>query len=258
MSATYDPDLYDVINASSVLGDIDWYRRRARTAAGPVLELGAGTGRVTIPIAEDGVTIHALDANPDMLGALRRKIAGLKPTVAERILITEADMRQFDLNETFPLVICPFRAFLHNLTHDDRLACLERVREHLRPGGRFAFNVFHPSLEYMARNAGAFSGVWRWTRTCRIGDGTHVLCSEATTYDTVRQRLSSQHRYEVFGNDGNLVRTFLHQLELAYLYEPQIRQLLEQAGFGSIRIAGAADDRPFEKDTDELFVEAGI
>lgn len=44
----------------------------------------------------------------------------------------------------------PFRAF-HNITEHDQLACLKRVREHLRPGGPFAFNVFHPSLEYMAQ-----------------------------------------------------------------------------------------------------------
>jgi SAM-dependent methyltransferase len=241
-----------------VLGDIDWYRRRAKTVGGPVLELGAGTGRITIPIAEDGVTIHALDASAEMLGVLRRKVASLSDDVRGRITITEADMRSFELAEKFALVICPFRAFLHNLTDDDRLACLGRVRAHLRPGGRLAFNVFHPSLEVMARNVSALGGVWRWTKTLPHGDGGHLVCSEATRYDTVRQRLHSQHRYEVYGADGNLTRTFLHQLELAYLYQGDVRGLLRQAGFGSIHIAGAADGRPVENDTDELFVEATV
>ena len=59
MSGTYEPELYDVITPPQFLGDVDWYRSRAVEAAGPVLELGAGTGRITIPIAEAGVEIHA-------------------------------------------------------------------------------------------------------------------------------------------------------------------------------------------------------
>ncbi|MBW8713162.1 MAG: class I SAM-dependent methyltransferase [Acidobacteria bacterium] len=70
-------------------------------------------------------------------------------------------MRTFQLAERFALIIAPFRAFLHNVTESDQLACLRRVHEHLRPGGRFAFNVFHPSLEFMSQHAGALAGVWR-------------------------------------------------------------------------------------------------
>jgi hypothetical protein len=69
--------------------------------------------------------------------------------------------------------------------------------------------------------------------------------------------VSSQHRYEEYGPDGNLKRTFLHRLELSYLYPADIRRLLEKAGFRSIQIWGGFDGRPFEKDTDELVVEAG-
>lgn len=258
MTATYDPDLYDVVNPGAVLGDIDWYRRQARAAVGPVLELGAGTGRITIPIAEDGATIHALDANPDMLAALRRKVSGLQSEVQKRIIVTEGDMRQFDLEKKFALAICPFRAFLHNLTEDDQLACLRCVREHLRPEASFAFNVFHPSLEIMTRNSGPFAAIWRCSGTYPVsGDGC-VVRSEANRYDTVLQRVHSHHRYEHYGSDGNLKRTFLHRLELAYLYPPQIRRLLETAGFGSIRIEGGFDGHPFDSDTDELVIQARV
>jgi hypothetical protein len=132
---------------------------------------------------------------------------------------------------------------------------MRRVRAHLRPGGRFAFNVFHPSLEFMAQHAGALAGAWRWTATHAMPDGGHLVSSEANRYDTVKRRVYSQHRYELFGPDGNLARTFLQRLELAYLYPQDIRRLLTDAGFRSIRIDGGFDGRPFERDADELVIQ---
>jgi SAM-dependent methyltransferase len=256
MDATYEPDLYDLVTPGSFHGDLEWYRQKARDCGGPLLELGAGTGRITLPIAEDGRVIYALDADRGMLTSLRRKRAVLPPEVQERIVVIEGDMRDFRLDERFALILVPFRAFLHNLTEEDQLACLRCAREHLRPGGRIAFNVFHPSLEYMAQHAGALAGVWRWTGTYALQGGGHVVRSDSNRYDTVQQRVHSLHRYEEYGPEGNLRRTFLHRLEAAYLYPEQIRCRLEQAGFREIQIAGGFDGRPFAKDGDELVVEA--
>jgi SAM-dependent methyltransferase len=256
MSVPYDPDLYDIVIPKTFRGDVDWYRRKAREGGGPVLELGAGTGRVTIPIAEEGTSICALDADPAMLAQLGRKVAPLSDEIRRRITIVEGDMRDFQLGATFALVIIPFRAFVHNLTDEDRLACLRCVHAHLQPGGRLALNVFHPSLEYMAHHAGALAGVWRWRATFDLPDGGHLVRSEANRYDTVQQRVHSQHRYEEFDARGVLTRTVVHRLELAYLYPPDIRRLLEQADFTDVQIAGDFTGRPFEHDTDELVIEA--
>jgi SAM-dependent methyltransferase len=252
----YDPALYDIVTPGAFRGDVEWYRRKAREAGGPVLELGAGTGRITIPIAQDGGSVHALDADRGMLGALARKAATLPADVQARIAVTEGDMRNFRLDRQFALVIVPYRAFLHNVTADDQLACLARIREHLRPGGSLAFNVFHPSLEFMAQHAGALVGVWRWYATYPLPDGGVVVRSDASRYDTVRQRVHSLHRYELYAADGNQTRNFLQQLELAYLYAADIRRLLEQSGFEAISIRGDFDGGPFEHDADELLVEA--
>lgn len=254
----YTPELYDLVTPASFLGDAEWYRRKARESGGPVLELGAGTGRIMLGIARDGVPVHGLDRDPAMLDRLRQKLANEPPEVRERVTLMAGDMRDFTVPERFFLVIAPFRAFLHNLTEHDQLACLARVREHLRPGGCFAFNVFHPSLEYMAHHTGALEGIWRWRGTFPRADGGCVARSEANRYDTVRQLVDSQHRFEEYGPDGTLTRTSLHRLHLAYLYPRDLRRLLTQAGFQSVQISGGFDGRPFEKDTDELVIEARI
>lgn len=253
---SYDPEFYDATTPAAVQGDVAWYRARARECGGPVLELGAGTGRITIAIAHDGAAIHALDASGQMLDALRAKLERAPQAVRERVTLLQADMREFDLPERFALIISPYRAFLHNLTEEDQSACIERVRRHLRPGGHFAFNVFHPSLEYMAQHAGASTGTWRWAGTYDQPDGGFVVRSEANRYDTVRRQVHSQHRFEKYSPDGFLVRTWMQRLDLAYLYPADIRRLLTQAGFHSVTIAGGFDGREFSGDADELVVEA--
>jgi ubiquinone/menaquinone biosynthesis C-methylase UbiE len=253
---TYQPDLYDAVTPASLQGDVEWYRRKAQESGGPVLELGAGTGRVTLAIADGGVDVHALDASGAMLDALESKLQAYAPDVRGRVHVVRGDMRSFELPERFALIIAPFRAFLHNVTEADRIACLDRVRYHLQPGGRFAFNVFHPSLEYMAQHSGALAGVWRWAATHALPSGGFVVRSEANRYDTVRQVVYSQHRYDQHDSEGILTKASLHRLELAYLYPADIRRLLTQAGFTDIHIGGGFGGREFSHDTDELVVEA--
>lgn len=256
MIGMYDAEFYDVSTAESIHGDVEWYRRKALESGGPVLELGAGTGRITIPIAQDGLSIYALDSDPGMQKALQGKVEKLPPKVQMKITLVEGGMRDFKLDPRFGLIISPFRAFLHNLTTEDQKACLNQIYEHLRPGGRFAFNVFHPSLQFMAQHTGSLRGVWRWSSESNLDDGGVLIRSDAITYDTVRQRVLALLRYERYGADGNLVRTYLQRLELAYLYPAEIRRLLQDGGFVDIEIAGGFEGRPFMNDTDELVIEA--
>ena len=252
----YQPDIYDAIWAGAFGGDIDFYRKQAQLLGGPVLELGAGTGRIAIPMARDGIEVYALDVDTAMLDRLRGKLAAEPPEARARVTIVQADMRTFAIDTRFPQIFAPFRAFLHNVTPEDRLACLARVRQHLAPGGRFIFNVFHPSLTFMAHHAGALEGVWRWGATYARPDGGCIVRSEANRYDTVRQVVHSHHRYEEYAPDGVLTRTTLMRLELAYLYQADLMHMLEHAGFKSIDMAGGFDGRPFQHDADELVIEA--
>jgi SAM-dependent methyltransferase len=248
--------VYDVMHSGSLQGDVEWYRHKAIASGGPVLELGAGTGRIAIPVAEAGIQLMAVDVNEQMLARLRDKVAALSDDVRARLSIHHGDMRTFALDSQFALVIIPFRAFLHNLTHDDQLATLKRAHHHLRADGELALNVFHPSLEYMAAHAGDRAGVWRWTGNRKLADGGFVVYSDTTRYDTVGQRLHSLIRTEEFGPDGSLMRTHMMDLELAYLYPSDIVRLLDEAGFELVRMSGDFKGRPVERDGDELVVEA--
>jgi SAM-dependent methyltransferase len=253
--SNYDPLIYDLFHDPAA-ADVQFYTDLARQSGGPVLELGVGTGRTLLSIARSGIEIHGLDVDPSMLDALRRKLDDEPTSVAERVQVFSADMRQFSLPHRYAAIHIPFRAFLHNVDAAAQVDCLRACFDHLRPGGQLAFNVFHPSLEVMSRNHGALGGVWRWTDERILSDGRRILLSFATTYDTPAQKLSSRHRYEVYSASGVLERTHLLSLELAYLYPADVRERLASAGFVEVRIDGGFGGGPLSRDGDELVVRA--
>ncbi len=92
---SYQPDLYDVVTPPAVQGDVDWYRDKAQSSGGPVLELGAGTGRITLAIAAAGIAIHALDSDDAMLERLRLKLESAPADARARTTVVAGDMRHF-------------------------------------------------------------------------------------------------------------------------------------------------------------------
>jgi len=127
---------YDVWAADMVV-DVQWYVSLARDAAEPIVELAVGSGRVAIPIArETGKRVIGIDRSAAMLAVARERAAGLP------VELREGDMRELALEQPVELIICPFRSLLHLRTWADKRQLFERVAAALRPGGRFAWNVF--------------------------------------------------------------------------------------------------------------------
>src|SRR3954470_12828938 len=119
--------------------DVPFYVDLGREAAGPIVELAVGNGRVAVPVArETGKRVLGIDTSPAML-ALARANADAAGVGLD---LREGDMRDFALDEPAALVYCPFRALLHLPTWADRRRTFERVAAAIRPGGRFAWNAF--------------------------------------------------------------------------------------------------------------------
>jgi SAM-dependent methyltransferase len=123
--------------AADMIEDVPFYVDLAREAAEPIVELGVGTGRVAIAVAEEtGKRVIGIDRSPAML-AVGRERAGDLP-----IDFREGDFRDFRLEEPVELVTCPFRALMHTPTWGDKRRVFESVAAALKPGGRFAWNAF--------------------------------------------------------------------------------------------------------------------
>ena len=125
--------------AADMTEDVDYYVALAREAVGPIIELAAGSGRISIPIAQrTGRRVIGIDLSTAMLDIARARAAEAGVDVE----LHERDMRELDFEQASDLVICPYRALLHLPTWGDRRRVFERVARALRPGGRFAWNAF--------------------------------------------------------------------------------------------------------------------
>ncbi|MEU8175733.1 daptide-type RiPP biosynthesis methyltransferase [Microbispora hainanensis] len=135
----YFAALYDALS-QAYEWDLDDYLKLAASSPGPVLELGCGSGRITVPLARQGHEVIALDASPDMLALLRRRLEREDESVARRVTIVQSDMRDLRLDERFGLVLLPANNLGLLADEADRHEVFSRVRAHLAPGGRFAFD----------------------------------------------------------------------------------------------------------------------
>jgi SAM-dependent methyltransferase len=218
--------LYDPWSRS-VVEDVPFYLEEARRSGGPVVELGAGTGRIAVPIASDGIRVIGVDSSPGMLevAAERAKLAGV--TVDLRL----GDIRDPPVDERVPLVICPFRSFLHLHTDADRRKALRAVHKLLQPGGRFVFDVFAPSREDIVDTNG------RWLER-EPGIWERAVWDEDTRTLTLTVR------------DDEVEST----LQLAWLAPDRWRELLESEGFTVEALYGWFDRTPYAGDEDTIWV----
>jgi len=107
--------LYYDLNPNT-LDDVSFYIDRLPSTHARVLELGCGTGRVSIPLAQKCGFLHSLELSEAMLDLCREKIAQTE-LGPERILVEHTDITDYDLGSQFDLIIAPFRV-IQNLETD--------------------------------------------------------------------------------------------------------------------------------------------
>ena len=122
----------------SYRADLPLWRELATGADGPVLDIGAGTGRVSIYLAAAGHTVSAVDISKPLIEALRRRATEIEMVTLEAAV---ADIRDLVLEPRFRLAIAPMQLLQLIPTREERLRTLEHVRGGLLPGGRAAFAI---------------------------------------------------------------------------------------------------------------------
>lgn len=126
----------------SFIEDLPFWLDLARRQGGPVLELGCGTGRILIPLAEAGFRCYGVDHSPEMLEFLHSQAP---PSISQNIVTTQADFSSFKINIQFPLVILPCNTF-STLDVTSRRSVITTIKEHLLPGGIFATSIPNPCV----------------------------------------------------------------------------------------------------------------
>ncbi|HUW83614.1 MAG TPA: class I SAM-dependent methyltransferase [Phycisphaerae bacterium] len=225
-----DAAIYDCY-ATGVSGDVAFYVDEAKRSRPPVLELGCGTGRILIPVAEAGVELVGVDRSPSMLAVAKERVAKLSSEVQGRIELLQGDMRDFSLGRRFGLIMIPYRAFLHLLTTDDQRAALGCVREHLSDGGRLIFNVFDPRLDLLQQGIGGGSELRKFTEFTHPQTHRRVVGWYANSCDPLRQVIEQYNVFDQLDEQGTVVARQYVPLTLRYVFRYEMQHLLELCAF---------------------------
>jgi SAM-dependent methyltransferase len=209
-----------------------------------VLELGCGTGRVTIPIAQAGVDVVGLDSSPAMLAVADRKA---KAEGLGNVSWREGDMASFEAEGSFGLVIIPFRSFLLLLTVEQQKSCLACIRHHLVENGRLALNIFNPSIPYIAEWLGAKRGVWQ-----RRQDEQRRESWFSRDYQPAAQRLEEVRAEVRLDDAGAVISRVERNLRLRWVYRYEMEHLLALSGLQVEALHGWFDRRPFDDESSEM------
>ena len=213
VARTYD-DAYAIIRDSS--GDAAFYQSMAEADEGPLLELGCGTGRILLKVAETGIACVGIDASEEMLNVLSEK----KPP--DNVTLVHDHMETFDLGEgRFGLITAPFRVLQHLLDSPSQLAALNNIRRHLTPKGAFVFDVFDPKLARMAVN-----------QEPEVLDARFQYQGhEMRRYTSLTRDLSTQVMTVTFRFEGHPEFVGSTRIKMRWYYRYELEHLLGRAGF---------------------------
>jgi SAM-dependent methyltransferase len=245
VAEAYDKDIETA--GAVVLDDIPFYVDLAREAAAagqPVLELGCGTGRVTIPIARAGIDIMGLDNAPTMLAVAERKA---RAQGLGNVSWCQGDMASFNLEGSFGLVIIPFRSFLLLLTSGQQKSCLACIREHLVDSGRLALNIFNPSIPAIADWLVSKRGMWQ-----RRQDEQRRELWFSRDYQPAAQQLDEVRAEVRLDDAGAVISRVERNLRLRWVYRYEMEHLLALSGFQVEALYGWFDGRSFEDESSEM------
>lgn len=236
-----DPVAYDLENADFAPEGL-LYLALARQCAGSVLELGCGTGRFTIPLAQAGITITGLDLSAAMLARARQK-AGTLP-----IAWIEADARDYAIDGRFRLIFESGATFQHMLTRADQLAFLACARRHLAGDGLFVVSTLRPRPDLMASGHGEYP--W-FTYLNDVGQVVSV--SGWQTYDPATQIRTETAVRRWTDADGREQKR-ITPLALRLTFPDEFEALMGKSGLLVVERYGNFDRSPLTDDSPHVIL----
>ena len=201
--------------------DIPFYLEYAKKQKSPILDLAAGTGRVTIPIAKAGYKIYSLESSEAMYNQAKMKISLLLKEVKEKITLLKGNMISFQLDKKFNLIIIP-TSFGHCLTTEQQESCLRNIYNHLSEKGIFILDLFPGGT---LKEKGFFRD-----KSVKINQEREIIRLGKYSTDFIKQISNYELKYEIY-EKGKLIDEIIEHSEVAVIFNREIDLLLKKSGF---------------------------
>ena len=234
MQIDYDSvaEIYDLYVTADY--DIPFFLQETANVSGRVLELTAGTGRLTVPLVQAGVQMTCLDASQGMLDVLSRKLKDRGLSAELRC----TDICQLERRARFALALLPFQSFMEIVGEPRQREALSAVFAYLVPGGRFICTMHNPSAR-RSQVDGALRIVGRFPTR----DGSLVVSGFEAGGHPVVNRLQF---FEFFDSDGSLRSKKLLPMEFEFIERDHFESMARDAGFHILDLFGNYDRSPFD------------
>jgi SAM-dependent methyltransferase len=250
MSLDLIAEYYDLLHGP-LEEDLPMWQTLAQAISGPILEVGCGTGRLLLPLAEAGHRLTGLDLSAVALSAARAKLeaAGLD----EQVILCQADMRDFDLpDQAFALALMPLNTLMHCHTIDEQLSTLKAIHNHLQPAGQLIIDLFYPDPTMLAEVDG---------RLYFEADLVDQLTGRTVQWywhheiDLAHQMRHLTYILDEIDPEGR-VRRIQIPVSLRFFYRYELELLLKLSGFRLETIYGSYDLEPFDHHSPRMIIAA--
>lgn len=249
---TYDVSVPDWPN------EIDFYQAMAANAMqadASILELACGTGRVAIRLARSGISVVGLDLSHHMLEVARRKSVDL-----DNIRWVDGNMRSFQLDECFGLVIITGDAFQHMNTPEDQVTCLECIKRHLLPSGLLVVHINHLDFKWLGdllrQKDNHFEAEGKFIHP---STGREIQSYRAWSYEPSTQTAIVHARWEEMDVDGHVTdswQTAPARIHCVFRFE--MEHVLARVGFAVDALYGDFSRHPLADNSSDMIWVAHV
>ena len=241
---------YDAENTDKT-DDIGLYLALAEKYGGPILEVGCGTGRVMIPLAQKGYEVHGVDSVRAMLD-IAEGYCSASPVLTANMVLHHGDVLTYDLDKTFPLVLVPYNGLMHFRDQITQIAVLERLRNWTAQGGLLVLDLPNAGDVFATQETDSVM----YERTFLEPRTGHMVMQQSVSYlDRVEQLLSVTWIYDEITGDG-LVKRIIVPHVLYYYFYSELKLLLERTGFEVEAVYGDTENAPYEDGCERMIVFA--
>ncbi len=239
-------EFYDILHSN--LDDVEVYKELADLYGPNILEVGSGTGRILLPLAKEGHEVTGLELNEDMLEICRKKIEKESDEVVEHIELIEGDMRDFESDKKFDLIIAPCNVICHIIERSDLKEALSCFRDHLFEDGVLVIDNSMPDVESMLEN----NGEEQTLELTHPENGRKIVNKFTPDYDFIEQIEKDSIVIKEYDGERKTREAEVEE-KLTFYFPKELRAILRSEGFEIFEERGSLNKKvPIEEESDEM------